>query len=137
MDDMSFEKAWQDGEFIETALVHGFRYGTPRDEIEIPLGQGSDVILKVDVQGAEQIRQVYPDALGIFMLPESIGQLRARLEERNAPDIETRLENAQWEMDQSESFDHRVTNLEDRLQDTVDTILAIIEMTKTRAAPNP
>ena len=137
IDSRTFQETRLEGEFLETARVHGFWYGTPRNEIETPLSHGMDVILKVDVQGAAQIKKVYPQAVGIFMLPESMDQLRRRLEERQDQDIETRLETAGREIALAQGFDHRVTNLEGRLQDTVDAIEAIIRMTKTQAGPNP
>ena len=137
IDRRTFQETWLEGEFLETALVHGSWYGTPRNEIETPLCHGMDVILKIDVQGARQVRKIYPQAVGIFMLPESMDQLRQRLEQRQDRDIEARLETAGREIALAQEFDHQVTNLEGRLLDTVDAIEAIIEMTKTRANPNP
>jgi guanylate kinase len=77
---------------LEWAEVHGHFYGTPRDRIEEALQQGRDVLLEIDWQGARQIKQHFPDAIGIFILPPSIAALETRLHNRgqDAPQVISR-----------------------------------------------
>jgi guanylate kinase len=70
------------GSMLEWAEVHGNFYGTPRDRIDEALSAGRDVLLEIDWQGARQIRQHIPDAIGIFILPPSIEALETRLKKR-------------------------------------------------------
>ena len=70
------------GSLLEWAEVHGNFYGTPRDRIDEALGAGRDVLLEIDWQGARQIRQHIPDAIGVFVLPPSIEALETRLKNR-------------------------------------------------------
>ena len=101
------------GDFLEWALVHGNRYGTSRRAIEQRIGSGGDVVLEIDWQGALQIKQLFPDAILIFVLPPSLDELRARLTRRgeDAPDvIELRLANAREELAQAQHFDFVIIN---------------------------
>lgn len=70
------------GAMLEWAEVHGNYYGTPRDRIDEALSEGRDVLLEIDWQGARQVREFLPDAIGIFILPPSIEALEARLKKR-------------------------------------------------------
>lgn len=99
--------------FIEWAHVHGKRYGTSKKGIEDRLANGDDVLLEIDYQGALQVRNAFPQAVLIFILPPSWEELRARLENRgeDAPEvIELRLKNAEAEMAQVEKFDFVIIN---------------------------
>ena len=101
------------GEFIESAEVHGYFYGTHKATIEKMLGEGYDVILDIDVQGAEQIRSHLPQAITIFVLPPSRKVLEARLRKRNlnAPeDLERRLGNAVAEVKLYDRFKYMIVN---------------------------
>jgi guanylate kinase len=96
-----FDELVQAQAFIEWAHVHGRRYGTSRKAIEDRMNQGADVILEIDFQGALQIRQVFSNAVLIFILPPSWEELRSRLDNRgeDSPEvIELRLKNAAEEM---------------------------------------
>ena len=77
---------------LEWAEVHGNYYGTPRDRIDHALGQGKDVLLEIDWQGARQVREHFPQAVGIFILPPSIEALELRLTNRgqDAPHVISR-----------------------------------------------
>ena len=69
-------------ELAEWAEVYGNYYGTPREEIEMTLGDGCSVVIEKDVQGARTLRQVYPEGIFIFILPPSLDELRRRIESR-------------------------------------------------------
>lgn len=99
--------------FIEWANVHGNRYGTAKKAVEDRIMQGSDVVLEIDFQGAMQIRQMFANAVLIFILPPSLEELRARLERRgeDQPEvIELRMRNASIEMAQANQFDYVIIN---------------------------
>ena len=99
--------------FVEWAEVHGNRYGTSKKAIEERMAQGADVILEIDFQGAVQIKEIFTNAVLIFILPPSWEELRSRLERRgeDTPDvIELRLANAAIEMEQAHKFDFVIIN---------------------------
>ena len=101
------------GEFIEWAEVHGHYYGTSRPWIEQRLGAGRDVLLEIDWQGARQVRNALPQAIGIFILPPSIEALEARLHKRgqDSPQvIARRLLAAGAEISHAAEFDYVVIN---------------------------
>lgn len=130
----TFDRMARDGEFAEYATVHGHRYGTSRDEIERRLAQ-ADVLLDIDVQGAAQIRVQYPTATLVFILPPSLEELRARLENRkqNHPrDIERRVAVAKVEISAAGDFDYFIIN--DSLEDAVDTAKCIINAERQRVS---
>lgn len=114
-------------EFLECAEVHGNLYGTHEKPVEELLAQGLDVMLDIDVQGAEQVRWRVPEAILIFILPPSSEVLENRLRARNlnAPDdIQRRLRNAAIEVQLYERFDYVVLN--DDLDRALDQLEAII-----------
>ena len=99
--------------FVEWAHVHSHRYGTSRQAIEERIAKGGDVILEIDFQGAIQIKNVFANAICIFILPPSWEELRARLERRaedTADTIEKRLVNAAIEVAQVDKFDFVIIN---------------------------
>ena len=99
--------------FVEWAHVHSHRYGTSRQAIEERIAKGGDVILEIDFQGAVQIKNVFANAICIFILPPSWEELRARLERRaedTADTIEKRLVNAAIEVAQVDKFDFVIIN---------------------------
>ena len=108
-----FEAMVEAQSFLEWANVHGNRYGTSRKAIEERIGQGADVILEIDFQGAIQIKRIFANAVLVFILPPSWEELRARLERRgeDAPEvIDLRLLNAATEMAQASEFDFVIIN---------------------------
>lgn len=115
------------GRFVEHATVHGFRYGTSRDQLDEKAGRG-DVILDVDVQGASQLRKRYPGAASVFILPPSLDELRKRLVARGyneQEDIERRVSQAEAEVRAAADFDYFVVN--ERLVDAVAAAKSIVE----------
>jgi guanylate kinase len=101
------------GDFFEWAEVHGNLYGTSRAAMEARLVQGEDVVLEIDYQGALQIKQIFPSAVLIFILPPSWDELRQRLMRRGEDAgevIEQRMTNARHEVAQARHFDYIVVN---------------------------
>jgi guanylate kinase len=116
-------------ELLESALVHGRKYGTPRQQVREALATGKDVLLKIDVQGAAQVRHKVPEAVSIFLAPANLGELvrRLRLRGSESPaDLALRLHNAEAEMADLPHYDYVVLNEDDRLDQTVARVKAII-----------
>lgn len=108
-----FEAAKERNEFLETALVHGNYYGTSKAWIEQQMTAGSDVLLEIDYQGAQQVRKFFPDAISIFILPPSIQSLEDRLHKRGQDSevtIAKRLLGAGAEMAHASDFDFVIIN---------------------------
>ena len=113
VDDAAFRSMIDDGQFIEWAEVHGHLYGTSRAAIDAQITGGRDVLLEIDWQGALQIKQLYPNAVLIFILPPSWDELRSRLERRGEdapPVIAHRMENARVEVSKADQFDFVIIN---------------------------
>ncbi len=122
-----FEKV-RNKELVEFAFVHGNYYGTPKEEIENGIKNGKDVVLQIDVQGAKKIKNNYPDALLIFLLPPDMEVLKERLSGRGTEteeEKELRLKRAGEEIDERVFYDYIVVN--DDLEETVKEISQIIE----------
>ncbi|TCT01634.1 guanylate kinase [Paralcaligenes ureilyticus] len=120
---------------LEWAEVHGNFYGTPRDRIEQAIAQGLDVLLEIDWQGARQIRQHFPEAIGIFILPPSIEALEARLYARgqDAPQvISRRLLAAGSEMSHVSEFQYVIINQEFSV--AISQLAQIVAATRLRYA---
>jgi guanylate kinase len=100
-------------EFLESAQVHGNFYGTSKRLIEEHTRAGRDVLLEIDWQGAQQVRQQFPDAVGIFILPPSIAALEQRLKHRAQDSDEViarRVQNAAGEIAHAVEFDYVIMN---------------------------
>jgi guanylate kinase len=114
LDDEEFKARADSGQMLEWATVHGkHSYGTPRGPVEQGLAGGSNVILEIDVQGAFQVKQSFPEALLVFVKPPSFEELRARLDKRGTEsedDKRIRLETAKTELDLATQFDYAVVN---------------------------
>lgn len=109
----TFRAMIERGDFFEWAEVHGNLYGTSRQAIQERMRAGEDVVLEIDYQGALQIKQLFPTAVLIFILPPSWEELRQRLLRRgeDAGDvIEQRMVNARHEVAQARHFDYVVVN---------------------------
>jgi len=108
-----FEAMLERGEFLESAEVHGHRYGTSQKVIDEARARGRDLVLEIDWQGAEQVRRLYPESIGIFILPPSMAELARRLRARaqDAEDvIRRRLRNAAEEMSHAAEFKYAIIN---------------------------
>lgn len=117
LSDEEFRRRIATGEFVEWAEVHGHLYGTLVSEVKRLLAKGHSLVLEIDVQGALNVRKVYPDAVLVFIEPPSLQVLEERLRGRGTEDeasIELRLKNARHEMELADQYDARIVN------DTVD-----------------
>jgi guanylate kinase len=113
VDDAAFLAMQARGEFLESAEVHGYRYGTSKNVITEALARGEDLILEIDWQGARQVRAVYPGCVGIFILPPSIEELERRMRSRGQDAdavIRRSLDNARGEMEHAGEFDYAIIN---------------------------
>lgn len=109
----NFKEMLSNGEVLEYAQYGQNFYGTPKAPVDKWLNEGKIVILKIEVQGAQQIKNLYPDAVGIFILPPSMDELENRLRSRGTEDeedIQKRLEIAKNEVAQSVNYDYTVIN---------------------------
>jgi guanylate kinase len=125
-------------ELLECAEVYGRWYGVPRSQVTEAIKEGKDVILKIDVQGADTVRRLAPEAVFIFMLPASFQELRERLAGRmteTSPEMDLRLKTAEEEMKQVSKFDYQVINRDGGLASAVAEIDAIITAEKCRTNP--
>lgn len=123
-----FEKQIAEKKMLESALYSTNYYGTPKGPVDRWLDEGKTVVLKIEVQGAEKIKKMYPDCVSIFIMPPSMQILERRLRRRETDSEESilmRLDAALGEMQCAEKYDYIVFN--DVLDDTVDDICAIIK----------
>ena len=121
-----FERMIRDGKFVEWAIVHGNYYGTSKSELEKKVA-GGDLLLDIDVQGAEQIKGKHKEATFVFILPPLFPELRKRLEKRgqdSLPIIRKRLEVAREEIKHYQEFDYIVIN--DELDKAVEELKSVI-----------
>jgi len=113
VDDAAFLAMRGRGEFLESAKVHGNRYGTSKKVIQDALARGQDLVLEIDWQGAQQVRKLYPDCVGIFILPPSVEELERRMRNRGQDSeavIRRRLENAREELGHQGEFKYVIIN---------------------------
>jgi guanylate kinase len=113
VDDATFLAMRKRGEFLESAEVHGFRYGTAKSVIADALQSGTDLLLEIDWQGAQQVRGLHPDCVGVFILPPSIEELERRMRTRGQDAesvIQRRLANARDELTHVGEFKYRIIN---------------------------
>lgn len=128
-----FEKMIADGELLEYTQYCGNYYGTPKKAVEDMLAAGKDVILKIEVEGAANIKRIFPDCVMIFILPPSFEELNRRLHKRGTEDEETilrRIETAKRELTYAENYDYLIVNGE--LSEAVGDFLAAVSAEKNR-----
>ena len=127
----TFEAMKEDNAFLEWAYVHGNYYGTSKKWIESELSVGHDVLLEIDWQGALQVKRLFPDVVGVFILPPSVEALRERLNKRatDAPEvIARRLAGAGAEMVHAGQFDYVIIN--DDFERAKDDLIAIVRASR-------
>jgi guanylate kinase len=128
-----FEELVKKGAFLEHATYNGNLYGTFRDRVERARNEGRDVVLKIDVQGAEQVREKVTDGVFIFLAPPSIDELIKRQIKRNTEsveDMEARRQIATREMEYASRYDHVVVN--DDIERAAREVLDIIRDARDR-----
>lgn len=133
-----FEEMIERGDLLEYAVVYDQYKGIPKAQVRKGLESGKHVVMRVDVQGAETVRNLVPDALLIFLTAQNEEELVNRLKNRETEDEESlkiRLQTVRQELKQMEWFDYVVINREGELEETVDVIEAIIEAEQHRVDP--
>lgn len=113
VDERTFRAMQERGDFLESAEVHGNHYGTAKQVILDAIAKGEDLILEIDWQGAQQVRRLYPGAVGIFILPPTVQELerrmRARAQDSDAV-IRQRVANAREELAHAREFKYAIIN---------------------------
>lgn len=123
-----FQKKIDKGGFLEYAEVYGNYYGTPKAKVVEKLSEGTDVILEIDIQGALNVKKVYPDAVLIFILPPSLAELRRRITDRGTDTeevINLRMSKTLDELAFACRYDYTVVNGE--LDEAVERVKSIME----------
>ena len=133
-----FARMIEHNELIEYAMVYGDYKGIPKSQVREALASGQDVVMRVDVQGAETIRKLAAEALLIFITAENGEELERRLRERKTEtpaELALRIATARKELKRMDAFDYVVLNLDDQLDETVDMVKAIIDAEHCRVNP--
>ncbi|MBQ3842303.1 MAG: guanylate kinase [Ruminiclostridium sp.] len=133
-----FEEMIRNGELLEYTEYVGNYYGTPKKAVTDMLEAGKDVILKIEIEGAANVRRMFPDCTMVFILPPSFAELDRRLHKRGTETddvIKQRLETARKELKFAENYDYLVTNA--ALEDAVDDFLAVVRAEKCRRERRP
>lgn len=129
-----FEGLITEGGFLEWATIYGYLYGTPAGPVRESLARGENIILEIDVQGGLQVKEHFPDAVLIFLLPPSRAVLESRLKGRGTDsrgEIEKRLLWVDTELGFMPRYDYVVVN--DRIEDTVARVKCILEAERSRS----
>jgi guanylate kinase len=133
-----FAEMLERDELLEHALVYKEYKGIPKQQVREALASGKDVLLRVDIQGAETIRSLCPEALLIFLTPATEEELIGRLSRRKTetPEgLQLRIATARQELRRLDLFDYVVVNADQKLDAAVDAIVAIIEAEHHRTRP--
>jgi guanylate kinase len=150
-----FEKMIAEGQFLECAEVFGNYYGTARSFLREAFARGNDLILDIDVQGAEQVKHKLPDAVSIFILPPSREELERRLRRRTLAENETRraltgedkrpediealiqrrLQEASREIENYSQYDYILVN--EKVEPAIDVLQAIVKAERVKRSPEP
>ena len=133
-----FRQMMANDEFLEYANVYGNWYGVPKRPIKQALEQGQDALVKVDIQGANTIKKIIPQAVFIFLMTPTIEELKTRLSQRQTEtsfDLSLRLKTAESEVKQLSFFDYVVVNRRGEIDQAVCDINAILRAEKNRVTP--
>ncbi len=131
----------REGRLLESALVHGNRYGTPEEPVDRQLAEGKDVLLEIDCQGAGTVIKKRPDCVSVFVLPPSWASLRHRLVNRGTEtpeQVETRLRNARAEVATLSMYDYVIVNRDGEagIQRALEDLKSIVRSEKCRTGRN-
>ena len=133
IDEEKFKNMIEKNEFIEYAKVHNNYYGTPKSFVLDQIHKGKTVLLEIDVQGALQVKKLYPKAVSIFLLPPSMKELKNRIVKRGTEtkeDINIRYKNAFKELKSIEEYDYYIIN--DSVIEAVEKVEAVITAEKLK-----
>ena len=133
-----FERMIAQGELLEHACVYGQHKGIPKAHVRQALASGQDVIMRVDIQGADTVKRLISEAVTIFLTCESEQELIARLHERRTESeaaLQSRLDAAHQEMARLPYFDYAVVNRRNALDEAVDDVVAIMRAEHCRTVP--
>lgn len=133
-----FQQMIDKHQFLEWANVYGNYYGVPKEEITSALSKGVDAVVKVDVQGAATIKKILPQAVFIFLMSPSVEELEKRLRKRrseSSTNLALRLERAKGEIKSLPLFDYVITSRQNKLDEVVSQIDAIVAAEKCRVKP--
>jgi len=137
VDDKTFIAMLERGEFIESAEVHGYRYGTSQAVIRDSLARGEDLVLEIDWQGAQQVRRLHPECTGVFILPPSVVELERRMRARGQDSdvvIRRRLASAEDEISHAPEFDYVIINKDfDEAKQDLQAIIRVERLCRARA----
>ncbi|GAB4427613.1 MAG: guanylate kinase [Anaerolineales bacterium] len=125
-----FARMIEENELIEYAIVYGDYKGIPKQQVRQALASGQDVVMRLDVQGAETVRKLAPEAVLIFLTTSSEEELEGRLRARKtetAEELAIRIATARKELKRVEAFDYVVINEEGKLDEAVDVVASIIQ----------
>jgi guanylate kinase len=125
-------------ELIEYAIVYSDYKGIPKQQVREALASGKDVVMRLDVQGAATVRKLAPEAVLIFLTTQDEAELVERLKARKtdtAEDLSLRIATARQELKRAAEFDYVVVNADGRLDETVKTVVAIIDAEHHRVNP--
>jgi guanylate kinase len=140
VDDPTFIAMLERGEFLESAEVHGYRYGTSQAVIRDALARGEDLVLEIDWQGAQQVRRLLP-CIGVFILPPSVAELERRMRTRGQDSdavIRRRLASAEDEISHAPEFDYVIINKDfDIARQDLQAIIRVERLRKARAPQIP
>ena len=132
-----FEEKIINDDFLEYAQVYDNYYGTPREFVIEKLAKGEDVLLEIDIQGALQVRQKFPEGVFVFILPPSMKELKNRIINRGSEtkeSLEKRFTSAYKEIKFLKKYDYFIVN--DKVGKATDTLISIIEAEKSRVVEN-
>ena len=132
-----FLKKVEEGNMLEYAQYNQNYYGTPKDKVDEALTQGKDIVLEIEVQGALQVKKIYPEGVLVFMVPPNLEELGNRLTNRGTEDKDTinmRLRRALEEMELVDEYDYLVIN--ETVDQATEDILTIVEAEKMKCSRN-
>ncbi len=133
-----FEQMIADDELLEHAWVYSAYKGVPKSQVREALASGEDVVMRLDVQGAQTVRKLCPEAILVFLTANTKEEWIRRLRERRSEtdeELQLRIETARAEFETLDIFDYIVVNEQDRLDDTLDVIESIISTEHHRVQP--
>ena len=122
-----FEEMIAKNELLEHTEYCGNYYGTPRQTVEEMLENGKNTVLKIEIEGAANVKKLFPEAVLIFILPPSMQELERRLRNRGTedePTIQKRLEQAKTELSYAKNYDYAITNSD--VEKAVDDLIAVV-----------